>query len=383
MAMDIGGQTLTSIYDAAMNPDRWDAALDAVRRIGGASGATLHSIDRDPGAPYTVNVLVGAMRALTAEDAAYYLREFGHYDKAAWEIFCQQPALQVFPESVAYGDMAALRSRPDFVWLERHCGIFRRAAARLNDNPGWLDSIVVHLDREYDHIPASLATAINPYLPHLAKANELGRLYSRLTEHYRAVIAVLDKVLIGTAVVRASGQVMVANETLQRLVERCAELRITPEGYLRFREADVDARFRQMLASACRSATGQGDSADHLLTVERGTLQCPLLIDVSPLRDVFSELSHGLAGAIVFVIDADEEVPVDLHRVLSVYGLTGTECAVSALLLQGLSTQEIAEQRNVSEQTIKSQLTAVRAKTRTSNRLALVRALLKTSPPVG
>lgn len=383
MALDSGGVALASIYDAAMHPEHWAVALDAVRRIGEASSATFHSIDRDTDAPYSVNVMVGAVKALTDEDTAFYLREYGHYDKAAWEIFCEQPPLSVFPESVAYGDMKAVRSREDFVWLERRCGVFRRVAARLNDNPAWLDSIVIHLDSEFEEIPASLAPAVNPFLPHMAKANELARLYTQLTEQYRAVIAVLDKVLIGTAVVRASGQVMVANDTLRQLIERAGELRITPDGYLRIRDADSESRFRQTVASACRSASGEGGGADHLIAVDRGADRCPLLVEVSPLRDVFRELSPGLAGAIVFVIDPEEEVPLDLHRVLSVYGLTGSECAVSALLLQGFSTQEMAEERNVSVQTIKSQLDAVRSKTRTDNRLALVRALLKTSPPVG
>jgi len=69
-------------------------------------------------------------------------------------------------------------------------------------------------------------------------------------------------------------------------------------------------------------------------------------------------------------------------RVVEAYGLKKAEGTVCRYLVDGWSNPDIAEDRNVSVETIKKQATSIFHKTNTSKRSELIRVALQTSLPI-
>ena len=94
-------------------------------------------------------------------------------------------------------------------------------------------------------------------------------------------------------------------------------------------------------------------------------------LTLSPTADRFDDLAFIVARL----------VPVrDFEHALGKYGLSDREKEVAALLLEGLSGPEIADTLGISPATVKNHLHKLFAKTSTSHRVDLVRALLTGGP---
>jgi DNA-binding CsgD family transcriptional regulator len=92
----------------------------------------------------------------------------------------------------------------------------------------------------------------------------------------------------------------------------------------------------------------------------------------------------GMASTGVMFILSDPETvgQVRLGHMEQLYGLTRSERAVAELLARGYSNTEIADVRNVSPDTVASQIKAVFAKTRCNRRGELIHLIHSISIPV-
>src|SRR5690606_18190029 len=80
-----------------------------------------------------------------------------------------------------------LDQREDCVFLREHAGIRRRVGVRLNENPAWFGAMTFQFDERPRAIPEASLDLIQPVLPHLAKAVEMGRAFAQLRARYAAV----------------------------------------------------------------------------------------------------------------------------------------------------------------------------------------------------
>lgn len=130
------------------------------------------------------------------------------------------------------------------------------------------------------------------------------------------------------------------------------------------------------------TANCEGMDSEQLLTVPRRTEEEPHVLSICPLRDPDNLLEGQFRGAIVYVIDPANVEMVSTQGIARLYGLTPAEDAVCALLLNGMSTNEIAETRSVTVETVKSQIKSLLEKTRTKNRVQLIKLALSINLPI-
>jgi len=104
--------------------------------------------------------------------------------------------------------------------------------------------------------------------------------------------------------------------------------------------------------------------------------------DLAPLRDPGDEMGSAFSGVLVTLIDPEHREMVSIDGLARNYDLTPVETLVCRMLAQGLTLREIAEERSVSLDTVKSQARAVYGKTQTRNRSELVRRALSIVPPL-
>lgn len=120
---------------------------------------------------------------------------------------------------------------------------------------------------------------------------------------------------------------------------------------------------------------------ESVLRIEDGNARS-VLVETTHLKDSKGELGEPLNCALVSIVDLSNTNPVNTDRLNMVYALTSAETVVCTLLVGGYTNGEIAEHRNVSPQTIKTQVSSIYNKTGVHNRSELIRLALKTSPPV-
>ncbi len=138
---------------------------------------------------------------------------------------------------------------------------------------------------------------------------------------------------------------------------------------------------------------GQTESAEDLKDVLQQILQNSAEIDLSfhslsfdrtTIRGAFqmlkvslSENSHAPdAGAVIFLTQPHQEREASPEMLARIYDLTPAAAAVAALLIAGLSTDEIAEELQIEVTTVRSHLRQLFDRTGTSRQAELVRRLL-------
>lgn len=380
--MTTSQSALVPIYDAAINPEHWDLALTEAYRSVGAASASMHIAETGARSLYSLNCTVGALLKLSPEQLAYYVDNLSHHEKTVWDYMAVKPARTIATDEQIWPDIAATRQRPDFAFLEKHTGIYHRIAARLNDNASWFDAIAFQFDNSVTTISRSSIDGFQLLLPHLAKSCELGRAYRQLYAQYKAVLSALDHVGIGMCVVDGNGSVVVANREAERISDLNDGIAISRARRIACRNQAAQLTIHQAMSELSLTAAGQQAESDKTVLVTRPSRSHPFIVEIAPLRDALSELDTALVGTLVTIIDPDNPRPFDMERVAIAYKLTNVETAVCRYLVDGWSNANIAEDRNVSPETIKTQVTSIMQKTNTTNRAELIRLVVKTSPPV-
>lgn len=372
---------LGPIYDAAMDESRWCEALDAVTTASEGVAAALLVVERGDN-PYNVRALGGAYGTSPPDRIRHYVEHLAHLEAAEWQALAQQRARQLFLDTEVT-EAAVLDRRADYRYLRDLVGMGRRVGARLNESPAWYDAVTVAYHARHQAIPAQSLARIGPLLPHLAKAVEMGRAFSRLRACYAAVLAVLDKVHVGLAIAGASGEVIVRNSEAERILGLGDGMVLGRDRRILCRDPDQTALLAACIGEAARTARGEADRPESLIAVPRPSGARPFLLEVAPVSDSAGELEANLSGALVTLIDPEHTPRLDIARFACLYGLTAAESEVCAHMVRGLTGPAIAELRSTKLETVKSQMAAVLAKTGVARRSELIRLVVRTLPPIG
>jgi len=378
MLTDRQASLLPRIYDAAVAENLWPSALDAAAEAAQSKTAALLALD-NLGLPFAI---AEGSSMLKPEDLKYYQDNLIHHEEEAWRYIQTTRAGTMVLDEDIWPNTREVEERPDNKWMMEKWGVLRRAAVRLNDSPGWTDSLTFQYDASIRSVPPATVKLALALVPHVAKVVELHRTFSILRSRYHAVLNALDRVKIGVCITSHYGDVIVANSEAQRIFALADGLALGMDK--RFLCADSDAS--NALALAIRDSiftvNGSGDTHETLVAVRRRSGVHPFLVEVAPLSDSASELEKYLKGAIVFIVDPENPRPFSVENVARCFPLSQAEVLVCALLVQGLTDAEIATQRSVSVETVRTQVKSIYRKTNTSRRAELIRLTLSITPPI-
>jgi PAS domain-containing protein len=130
-------------------------------------------------------------------------------------------------------------------------GLLWNMAARISTHALWADFISINRQEILGPYSDDDKAALQHLLPHMSRGAELHRLVTRLEQLYGAVLAVLDKLLVGLVVLDTRGRVVLANTVARRTVEESGALRITSAG------RSNTERERQVTGPPCGLNTAQ------------------------------------------------------------------------------------------------------------------------------
>ena len=374
--------TLISIYAAAVTPVGWNDAIDRCAHEAQACGGALLSYDVLDTQSYSVSAMGEHVRETVQRDPTCleeYFADIAPIEVQVHKRMRQYPAGSIWNDTEIWPDGMEKESRFHYDWLLRWFGVGSKLIVRLNDHPRIRDSFVLHF-LEGQTITEHAVNAFRMQIPHLAKSSEMCALYNALHQRYAAVLAVLDKVDVGLCVLDGTGRVIVNNQEAMRMFDAGHGLSIDRQNHLQCK----DSISHKKLVDAINSAQIHANktSAENLLSVRRTPSSDPLLIEVSPLHDTLDELSYGLNGVLVQLIDTGSRSYCSVDSFAEAYKLTEAEKSITVLLLEGLTNREISEERDTSIETVKSQVATIMQKTNANSRVELVRSALKAQPPI-
>jgi DNA-binding CsgD family transcriptional regulator len=129
--------------------------------------------------------------------------------------------------------------------------------------------------------------------------------------------------------------------------------------------------------AACTGREGAADDGAGVMTIDRGEEVRPLSIKVAPV-----ELNAGDQGskvAAVFIRDLEIRQTVPPEMVAKLFGLTLAEARVVVELVKGKRPQEVAEDLEVSLNTVRNRLKQIFSKTNTGRQSELVSLVLSSA----
>ncbi len=378
--------TLISIYDAALSDNNWRSALDACQKAVNAADAMFYQFSRAETVSFALeetstNItqhqhLLSEYNQLVAEGRG------SNYDEEGLGYVHQtQPYTVTLDENIWSLDETYL-ARPE-VQIALKGGYLRRSFINLSSDPITLSGLIFLYGRNCDDaVPAGVKEVGPFFAPHVSKAAEIFRLTTGLRQKYNAVLSVLDKISTGVLVVLENGNIAVKNRCAQQLLEEKSGVSETKSGQFAANDDTAAALLKRAIQEVGLTAKGEHDQSGVVVQIPRRDGDVPLIAVVSPLRDGEMEIEKGLSGALVTLVDPMRPVDVQCDLVAQAYGLTKAETRVAELVLQGKSNVEISDRFEVSPETVKSQISAILAKSGCKSRVAFIWRVFQLIPPI-
>ena len=150
--------------------------------------------------------------------------------------------------------------------------------------------------------------------------------------------------------------------------------------------ADATPDPQRALVRAIRDAMDEDILAtahfSRALPVPRHSGRAPYMVQFSKLP-ARNEYGNGSSAprAIVFINDPAEPLQVNRQMLRETYGLTPAEVRATEVIVDGGTVQEVASVLGVSENTVRTQLKQIYAKTGVDSRARLVKLVCSLSSP--
>lgn len=377
-----GLRFISRVYDAAIRPEEWETVLDEFCKVVDARAATLQVLDPR----YNENRCNAAStwyrNPQMAKKVEAYFREIWHLEKDAYANLHRRVGEGFIPEYVSLGlHPEELHSHVPSRWVADNLGVFYRLGCRLNDTSVWQDQLSFHYAVGRSFASSDEISYANSFVPHLAKAVEVGRVFRVLRARFNAVLSALDHYRIATFITLQSGELVVENSEAKRILEHGDGLVKRSNGQLdtvRGEGEELRAHITQVSATAC----AEGIDAERIMIIARRSGAEPYLVSICPLRDPDCDIDARFRGAIVYALDPENTSVISTNGLAKLYGLTRSEATVCALLVDGMSTEDVAELRSVTVETVRSQVKSLMRKTRTNARIELIKLALSANLPI-
>jgi DNA-binding CsgD family transcriptional regulator/PAS domain-containing protein len=364
-------ELIGSIYDCALDPERWDQMLCKLRDVFNGQTAQLGLVKRRGGrfliskdvgmgpelleiqarhAP-EINALVAGFYEKVSTDEPHVVSR--HLPRKDWEIpYFQESRKRGFVDMMTYA----------LIWDSEHFSGF---------GIGRLERQGLFTNREI--------TLGGLLLPHLRRAVTISKvLDARAIEKARMAEA-LDALKCGVVLTDGSSAILHANSAAERMFRHGWSVQ-SARGMLaaKLPAAAKELRTAIKLAAQDESALGMSGLAIRLSEHD----EAPVFAHVLPLTG--GELRAGLepeAVAAVFIGAAQDEAEA-AQAMASAYGLTPAETRLLESLLAGHTLTETATALGIAMTTAKTHLDNIFQKTGVNRQAELIRLAARAAPPV-
>lgn len=354
---------IDSIYETALEPSGWPAVMQMVTdTLGGSCSSVVVSDGADGSIPFAAHD-----PRLPQEAIADYLANFVDADAV-------RAAGARFPVGVPQTEDDFLGPRTAHVYNEFYvrwewCHILGMYLIREQPVVGTLSVYRSARTPPFGEQDKRAASQIGR---HLARAVTIHRKLDAATADRSMLLDCIDRLAAGIVFVDARGRVLLMNRAASEIVAQADGLLIE-DGELIGASAESTRLLRNAIATVIRQT--DGTQLTGQLNVPRRSGQRPYALLATPLPAPPSELVP--ARALIVVTDPSREIHPPADALKSFYSLSPSESALAVALCQGLTVKEIAYARDVSVNTVHSQLVSVQRKVGAARQAEIVSLLLR------
>lgn len=203
-------------------------------------------------------------------------------------------------------------------------------------------------------------------------------LQSRLNKLEQAMIQssnVLDMIEFGLVLYDREASPIFVNAAAQRIIDKKDGVALNFRG-LSFLNTKADQVFQNMISALYQSKLPMSAKSGGVILVPRISSGRPYSMMLVPLPEQKNAGLDGAAAAI-FLFDPSAHKATAIELFVLSYRLTRSEAEIAHSLVSGDTLEDIAEQRSVTRNTVKSHLHSIFEKTETNRQSELVSLLLR------
>jgi len=368
------------IYEGPLEPQPWQSALPALRRVLDAQVASL--VLRPPTAG-DKGVILNSLRPDSAQGAALDVLA----DPDDWELqiyreefFALDPFLNLTPGKVIalediLGD-AELEASDYYKHYLKPIDLFRILGVDTLEPDGMLARL--RLSRRRSEPPFSNHDrALLEFLaPHLQRAIQIYARLNRTKSERDLYAGAVDQLSVATIILDEQARLLNTNAIAQVMLDEGDG--ITLRGaHLHINGRDTNSRLQDALKTIIAAQQKRETSVVRALSVPRSGSRSDLGLVIRPVPA--SQWSEGQSSpcAAIFISDPDLQEHASQQVLGELLGLSPAEANLAILLARGLSLAESSDLQNISQHTARAQLKSIFAKTGVSRQAELVRLILK------
>jgi DNA-binding CsgD family transcriptional regulator len=225
--------------------------------------------------------------------------------------------------------------------------------------------------------PANI-TLLRRLSPHIRRAITISDLLDIKRLETQALKATLDSLRTAVIIVGADAQILHANNSAREMIENADTLGERRGRLICKLPEETQELLRVIEMSRSSEAALSGDGLGVVLSGEGG----PVLATILPLArgDVRTRLMPSATAAVF--INNERSMPPRIDTFGFAYDLTMSEMRVLRCLVKGGNVAEVALELNIKENTVKSHLSGIFAKTGATRQVDLIAMVASKVPPV-
>lgn len=196
-------------------------------------------------------------------------------------------------------------------------------------------------------------------IPHIQSAIRLYLKLQNLERRAMVALQALDVFAMGVLVVDSEARADFVNRAAEKIAARKDGLVLGKQGSLSAMLSAETRTLRQLISSV--SDGGPGGA----MNLSRRNRRPPYSVLVSPFPPPLGECAHGSVLVLIGEPSADDGLPE--QWLTGICRLSSAELSVCKVLVSGQTADEIAEARQVSVNTVRTQISSILAKTGTQS----------------
>lgn len=362
-----------TIYEASYNSAQWVTVLQQVAKLTNSSSAAL--IFRDETYPRANFVYSYGIPAKLFHS---YLGRYIHLDPFIQLIVKNLPCGTVSADHLLVSSRDELRKTSPEFYDEFMIpnDMYHIGGAGLLVDGDRMAAIAIQRKKALGSWTNEELGKLSALTDHFQRAFRIHREFIRLRVQEYAVYAMFDQLIIGLILLDTKSRPVYTNPTARSILKTHPALK-TQGGKIATSKYEDVIKLENLISSAMNN--------NDIETMRGGVLglhhpdsALPLLLLAIPVSDLKVAFQSTVEGAHValFISDPERSQPISADALVETFELTRAEAGVTVSLVNGLSPKEIANAKNVSLETVRSQLKAVYRKTCTSSQADLIRLLL-------
>lgn len=364
------------IYDASVHPERWNGVVAAIAASFGTSKGLLFT-------PFLAPQHGGLIFPVGIDEAALQLWASSYIDKDIWAQRAQARgllragAVLLDHEIVPREEFLASPFYREFLGT---IGIGRVCTSIVFEGTPGLPATSISIFRDAREPAFDQADAqwMKLLAAHVSRGLGLMQRLDTARLQYTSLLASLDRLNFGVALLNDGMQVLHLNQAAQGVINRRDGIFINADRQLESNPAakrsqslsrwlttvrDTPAAEQGHFLEGCRVARNEGK--------RHYAIQCAAVLATS----AWTAQNEGVRF-VVFIIDPSALQLPSVSRLTALYGLTEAQAKVAREFSSGGSYKQVAHRLRISEETVRSHIKEIYPKTRVNRQADLVRLIL-------